>query len=423
MSKVDVVLGSFYGDEGKGKITDYLATDADVSIRATGGDNAGHSVIVDGKKFAMHILPSGILSGHTVGVIGNGTVVNPEILIQEIVNLEKSGYNVKDYLKLSDKAHIILPYHKDLDAMLEEKREKKIGTTKRGIGPAYCDKFERCGIRVEDLYQENFKQRLKENLKSKNKQLVTNGADQIYLFKEIYNEYMKYAEILESYVCDTVTYIHKALESDKKVIAEGAQATLLDIDFGSYPFVTSSSPTIGGIISGSGINHLNIGNVYGVVKAYSCRVGEGPYVTELMDAVGDQIRELGHEYGVTTGRPRRCGWIDMPALLYAKRLNGFTHLALNHLDTIGKLDKFKACFAYEYEGEEVYDFSTNLEFLSKCKPLYKEFEGNFGDVSNCRTYDELPEKAKKYVEFIEDYIGVPIRFIGVGAERDAMIIR
>jgi adenylosuccinate synthase len=422
MSKIDVVLGSFYGDEGKGKITDYLATDANVSIRATGGDNAGHSVIVEGKKFEMHILPSGILSGHTVGVIGNGTVVNPEILIDEIVNLQKAGYNVRDYLKLSDKAHIIFPYHKGMDVMLEEKREHKIGTTKRGIGPAYCDKFERCGVRVEDLYRDNFKQKLKENLKSKNKQLATNGAD-IYPFDKIYDEYMRYAEMLQPYVCDTFTYIHKALEADKKVIAEGAQATLLDIDFGSYPFVTSSSPTIGGIISGSGVSHLDIGNVYGVVKAYSCRVGEGPYVTELTDKVGDQIRELGHEYGVTTGRPRRCGWIDMPALLYAKRVNGFTHLALNHLDTIGKLDKFKACYAYEYEGKEVYDFSTNLEFLSKSKPLYREFDGNFGDISSCRTYEELPEKAKNYVKFIEEYVGLPVKFIGVGAERDAMIVR
>lgn len=422
MSKVDVVLGSFYGDEGKGKITDYLATSADVSIRATGGDNAGHSVIVDGKKFAMHILPSGILSGHTVGIIGNGTVVNPEILIDEIANLKKAGYNVENYLKLSDKAHIIFPYHKGMDAMLEEKREHKIGTTKRGIGPAYCDKFERCGIRVEDLYREDFRGMLKENLKYKNKQLATNGFD-IYLLDEIYDNYMRYAEILQPYVCDTFTYIHKALEADKKIVAEGAQATLLDIDFGSYPYVTSSSPTIGGIISGSGVSHLDIGNVYGVVKAYSCRVGEGPYVTELTDAVGDKIRELGHEYGVTTGRPRRCGWIDMPALLYAKRLNGFTHLALNHLDTIGKLDRFKACYAYEYKGEEVYDFSTNLEFLSKSKPLYKEFKGDFGDISNCRTYEELPEKAKTYVEFIEKYVGLPVKFIGVGADREEMIVR
>ena len=422
MSKIDVVLGSFYGDEGKGKITDYLAVDADVSIRATGGDNAGHSVIVDGKKFAMHILPSGILSGHTVGVIGNGTVVNPEILINEISNLKKAGYDVDDYLKLFDKAHIIFPYHKGMDAMLEEKRKNKIGTTKRGIGPAYCDKFERCGFRMEDLYRENFRERLKENLRFKNKQLVTNGTN-IYLLDEIYDNYMRYAEILQPYVCDTFTYIHKALEADKKIVAEGAQATLLDIDFGSYPYVTSSSPTIGGIISGSGVSHLDIGNVYGVVKAYSCRVGEGPYVTELTDKVGDQIRELGHEYGVTTGRPRRCGWIDMPALLYAKRVNGFTHLALNHLDTIGKLDKFKACYAYEYEGKEVYDFSTNLEFLSKSKPLYREFDGNFGDISSCRTYEELPEKAKNYVKFIEEYVGLPVKFIGVGAERDAMIVR
>lgn len=422
MEKVKCVIGSFYGDEGKGKIIDLLAQDADIAIRATGGDNAGHTIVVQNVKYAMHLIPSGILSGHTIGVICNGVVINPKVLIEEINNLKNHGYDVKNNLKISDKAHVIMPWHKDIDEIKENNRINKIGTTKKGIGPSYCDKYERIGIRVEDLYKNSFLDILREDLNNANFYLKANNYP-TYNLDETYKIYTKYANILKEYVCDTVSFLHNSIENGKKIIAEGAQATLLDIDFGSYPFVTSSNATIGGMITGSGLNHNNIGDVYGVLKAYSSRVGEGPYVTELLDETGDLIRELGHEYGTTTGRPRRCGWLDLVALKYAKRLNGFTHLALNHLDTIGKLPKIKTCYAYKNNGKEVYDFSTNLDFLNNCKPVYKEFDGNFGDISKCKTYDDLPSNAKKYIEYIEEYIGIPVKFIGIGADRDAMIIR
>lgn len=423
MSKLNVVLGCFYGDEGKGKVIDYLSQDADIAVRATGGDNAGHTINVNGVKYAMHLIPSGILSGHTIAVIGNGVVLNPEVLKNEINNLESHGYQVNGNLKISEKAHIILPYHKLMDAALEIKRSSKIGTTGKGIGPAYCDKFERCGLRIEDLYSESFEEKLKELFLLKSSLLDFYGIHQKLDYQKMYDDYRNYAELLKPFVCDTVTYLHKALENNKKVVVEGAQATLLDIDFGSYPFVTSSNPTIGGILTGTGLNQLNIGNTYGVIKAYSSRVGEGPYVTELLDETGDKIRELGHEYGTTTGRPRRCGWLDLVALNYAKRINGLTALAINHLDTIGKFDTFKVCIAYEKEGEAITDFTTNLDVLSKCKPIYKEFEGNFGDISWCKKYEDLPEKAKDYIEYIEEYTNVPVKFIGVGSDREEMIIR
>ena len=427
MSKVDVVIGCFYGDEGKGKVIDYLAGNADVAVRATGGDNAGHTIKVDGVKYAMHLIPSGILSGHTVGVIGNGVVLNPEVLLTEINNLKEHGYDVDNNLKISDKAHVIFPYHRMLDLALEKVRKAKIGTTGKGIGPSYCDKFERSGIRMEDLYAPNFKEKLIEMTESRLALLKFYDPETDYEskmnFDDLFATYTDYANQLKPFVCDTITYLHKALEDDKNVVVEGAQATLLDIDFGSYPFVTSSNPTIGGILTGTGLSAADIGNVYGVIKAYSSRVGEGPYVTELLDATGDRIRELGHEYGTTTGRPRRCGWLDLVTLKYAKRVNGLTGLSVNHLDTIGKFDTIKVCVAYDVEGVETEDFTTNLDVLNKAKPVYKEFAGGWGDISGCKTFEELPENAQKYISFIEEYIGTPAKFIGTGAEREAMIVR
>lgn len=427
MSKVDVVIGCFYGDEGKGKVIDYLAGNADVAVRATGGDNAGHTIKVDGVKYAMHLIPSGILSGHTVGVIGNGVVMNPEVLLEEINNLKEHGYDVDNNLKISDKTHVIFPYHRMLDVALENVRKAKIGTTGKGIGPSYCDKYERSGIRMEDLYAPNFKEKLQEMTESRIALLKFYDPETDYEsklnFDELYATYSDYAKQLKPYVCDAVTYLHKAIEEDKKVVVEGAQATLLDIDFGSYPFVTSSNPTIGGILTGTGLSASDIGNVYGVIKAYSSRVGEGPYVTELLDETGDRIRELGHEYGTTTGRPRRCGWLDLVTLKYAKRLNGLTGLSVNHLDTIGKFDTIKVCVAYDVDGAETEDFTTNLNVLNKAKPVYKEFAGGWGDISGCKTFEELPENAQKYISFIEEYIGTPAKFIGTGAEREAMIVR
>lgn len=427
MSKVDVVIGCFYGDEGKGKVIDYLAGNADVAVRATGGDNAGHTIKVDGVKYAMHLIPSGILSGHTVGVIGNGVVLNPEVLLTEINNLKEHGYDVDNNLKISDKAHVIFPYHRMLDLALEKVRKAKIGTTGKGIGPSYCDKFERSGIRMEDLYAPNFKEKLMEMTESRLALLKFYDPETDYEskmnFDDLFATYTDYANQLKPFVCDTITYLHKALEDDKNVVVEGAQATLLDIDFGSYPFVTSSNPTIGGILTGTGLSASDIGNVYGVIKAYSSRVGEGPYVTELLDATGDRIRELGHEYGTTTGRPRRCGWLDLVTLKYAKRVNGLTGLSVNHLDTIGKFDTIKVCVAYDVDGVETEDFTTNLDVLNNAKPVYKEFAGGWGDISGCKTFEELPENAQKYISFIEEYIGTPAKFIGTGAEREAMIVR
>lgn len=428
MSKVDVVIGCFYGDEGKGKVIDYLAADADIAVRATGGDNAGHTIKVNGVKYAMHLIPSGILSGHTVGIIGNGVVLNPEVLLEEIDNLKAHGYDVEHYLKISEKAHVILPYHRMLDVALEKVRKAKIGTTGKGIGPSYCDKYERCGLRMEDLYAPNFEEKLRELTASRTALLKfydpeNESYDEALNFDKLYAQYRDYAEQLRPYVCDTLTYLHKALEQDQSVVVEGAQATLLDIDFGSYPFVTSSNPTIGGILTGSGLSAADIGNVYGVIKAYSSRVGEGPYVTELLDATGDRIRELGHEYGTTTGRPRRCGWLDLVALKYAKRVNGLTALSVNHLDTIGKFDKIQVCVAYDCNGTQTEDFTTNLSVLNGAKPVYRELEGNFGEISGCATFEELPKAAQDYIRFIEDYIGIPVKFIGTGADREAMIVR
>jgi len=421
MKKVDVVLGSFYGDEGKGKIIDYLSQNADISVRCTGGNNAGHSIEINGKKFAFHLVPSGILNKETIAVIGNGVVIDPKVLIEEIEGIKANGYNVEN-LRISNKAHIIFPYHVQMDKLQEElRKEDKIGTTSRGIGPVYCDKYERCGIRMGELVNKKFEQKLRKNIENKNK------IFKIYNYElidsdEVIKQYNEYAEYLKEYVVDTVTLIHNALEEDKKILCEGAQATLLDIDFGSYPYVTSSSPTIGGICTGSGIGAKYIGEVYGVIKAYSSKVGEGPYLTEQNNEIGDTIRELGHEYGTTTKRPRRCGWLDLVALKYAVMVNGLTGLAINHVDTIGKLDKIKLCVAYEKDEKSTMDFSTDEEYLTNCKPIYEEFEGNFGDISHCKTREELPENAKIYLDRIEEIVKVPIKFIGTGAGRDAMIV-
>lgn len=424
MGKVDVVQGLFYGDEGKGKIIDYLSQKADIAVRATGGDNAGHTIKVDGVKYAMHLIPSGILSGHTIAVIGNGVVVNPEVLLVEIKNLEEHGYDVKNHLKISDKVHIILSYHPMLDKAEENARENKIGTTGKGMGPVFCDKYSRYGLRLEEFYMDGLKERIYGLIADKEKLLSMYKGEPVTLDREkIYKDCLEYKKVLEPYVCDSFSYLHRALEAGKKIVIEGAQATLLDIDFGSYPYVTSSNPTIGGVLAGTGFNHKNIGDVYGVIKAYSSRVGEGPYVTELKDEVGDTIREWGHEYGTTTGRPRRCGWLDLVALKYAIDLNGVDYLCVNHLDTIGRFDKFKVCVGYKIEDEETKFFSTNKIYLENAKPVYKEFEGNFGNISNIRNYDDLPENAKKYVEFIEEYTGCKVKFIGVGAEREEMVIR
>ncbi len=421
MSKVNVVLGTFFGDEGKGKIIDYLSTKADVSVRCSGGNNAGHTINVDGKKFAFHLIPSGILSSNTKAVIGNGVVIDPKVLIEEIDKLHEAGYST-DNLFISNKAHIIMPYHIVLDKLLEEARgDNKIGTTARGIGPAYCDKYERSGIRVEDFVTPKFRNIAKLNIENKNKILQCFGYEPLDA-DSIISEYEGYAKILAPYVKDTINIIHQSLEQNKNILCEGAQATLLDIDFGTYPFVTSSSPSIGGVCTGTGIGAKDIGEVYGVLKAYSSKVGEGPYLTEQDNEIGDTIRELGHEYGTTTKRPRRCGWLDLVALKYASRINGLTGLAVNHLDTVGKLDKIKLCVAYNHNGKISMDYSTNPTYISNCEPIYEEFDGNFGDLSGIKNRSDLPKNAQVYLNRIEEVVKVPIKFIGTGPDRNDMII-
>lgn len=421
MSKVNVVLGTFFGDEGKGKIIDYLSTKADVSVRCSGGNNAGHTINVDGKKFAFHLIPSGILSSNTKAVIGNGVVIDPKVLIEEIDKLHEAGYSTAN-LFISNKAHIIMPYHIVLDKLLEEARgDKKIGTTARGIGPAYCDKYERSGIRVEDFVTPKFREIAKLNIENKNKILQCFGYEPLDA-DSIITEYEGYAKILAPYVKDTINIIHQSLEENKNILCEGAQATLLDIDFGTYPFVTSSSPSIGGVCTGTGIGAKDIGEVYGVLKAYSSKVGEGPYLTEQDNEIGDTIRELGHEYGTTTKRPRRCGWLDLVALKYAARINGLTGLAVNHLDTVGKLDKIKLCVAYNHNGKISMDYSTNPTYISNCEPVYEEFDGNFGDLSGIKNRRDLPKNAQVYLNCIEEIVKVPIKFIGTGPDRNDMII-
>ncbi len=419
--KADVVLGSFYGDEGKGKIIDYLSQKADFAVRCSGGNNAGHSIEIDGKKFAFHLIPSGILNKNTIAVIGNGVVVDPKVLLEEIKNLNENGYDAKN-LRVSDKAHVIFSYHIEMDKLQESLREhKKIGTTCRGIGPAYCDKYERCGIRMGDFVNKRYEEQLRKNLELKNNIFKMYGHEEIDV-EALLEEYNKYADMLKEYVVDTVALLHEAIEQDKKILCEGAQATLLDIDVGSYPYVTSSNPTIGGVCTGTGIGAKYIGNVYGVLKAYSSKVGEGPYITEQNNEIGDKIRELGHEYGTTTKRPRRCGWLDLVALKYSVMINGLTGLAINHVDTIGKLDKIKLCVAYKKDGKTICQYSTDVEEMKKCEPIYEEFEGNFGDISNIKRREDLPENAKKYLNRIEEIVKTPIKFIGTGAGRDSMIV-
>ncbi len=421
MSKVNVVLGTFYGDEGKGKIIDYLSEKADASIRCSGGNNAGHTINVEGKKYAFHLIPSGILNKNTKAIIGNGVVIDPKVLIEEIENLKQNGFTV-DNLYISDKAHIIMPYHVIMDKLQEELRgDRKIGTTARGIGPAYSDKFERAGIRVEDFISERFESIARNNIKKVNNIFKLYGKEEL-AEEETIARYKEYADYLRKYVVDSVDMIHEMLEDNKNIVCEGAQATLLDIDFGNYPFVTSSNPTIGGVCTGTGIGPKYIGEVYGVLKAYSSKVGEGMFMTEQDNEIGDTIRELGHEYGTTTKRPRRCGWLDLVALKYAARINGLTGLAINHVDTIGKLDKIKLCVGYERNGEKTMRFSTNNDYLKECTPIYEEFEGNFGDISNIKSREDLPENAKKYLNRIEEIVNVPIKFIGTGAGREDMIV-
>ena len=425
MAKTVVVVGTQWGDEGKGKVIDFLATQADVVVRGQGGNNAGHTLVVDGKKFALRLIPSGILNSNTINVIGNGIVFDPKGFFEEIEMLESNGISTKN-IKISDRAHIVFPYHKELDGLAEEARgDNKIGTTKKGIGPCYMDKTERSGIRVCDLMdKEIFAKKLKLQVDAKNK-LVTGvyGKEAMFDFDEIYNEFIVYAEKMRPYVEDTTVIVYDAIKANKKVLFEGAQGTLLDLDLGTYPFVTSSHPTSGGFAVGAGVGPNMIKDVVGIVKAYTTRVGEGPFVTELFDETGDRIRTQGHEFGTVTGRARRCGWFDAVIVKYAARVNGLTSISFMLLDVLTGFDKIKICTAYKMGDKIVNNFPASLEDLAKCEPVYEELDGWHEDITKVEKFEDLPENAKKYIARIEELIGVNVDLVSVGPNRTQTIIR
>lgn len=419
-----VLLGTQWGDEGKGKVTDYLARQADMVVRFQGGNNAGHTVVVDNKTFKLHLIPSGILYPGKSCIIANGVVVDPEVLFKEIDGLKKEGIEA-DNLKISFNAHLIMPYHKRLDELQEEKRgQRKLGTTKRGIGPCYMDKIDRSGIRVADLmHPEDFKAVLQEILDYKNLILEQVFNSSGFKLGEIYDSYMKYAESIQPMAADTSLLINEAVDNNKNVLFEGAQGTLLDVDHGTYPFVTSSHPTAGGACVGAGIGPQKITNILGVTKAYTTRVGEGPFPTELKDSIGDAIREAGNEFGTTTGRPRRCGWLDSVILRYSARINGLTGIALTKLDVLDNLSKIKICTSYRYEDNTLVNFPADLRFLEKCEPVCEELPGWQQDTSKVEDYEDLPANAKKYLQRIEELCGVKIKILSVGAGRKQTIVR
>ena len=419
-----VVLGAQWGDEGKGKMTDYLAEEAQVIVRFQGGNNAGHTVEVGDKQYKLHLIPSGILHDDKLNIIGNGVVVDPKALFTEIDYLEREGVKVTpNKLIVSDRAHVIMPYHKILDNLKEKARGKNdIGTTGKGIGPCYTDKFERCGIRICDLIDEEvFKEKLKENIEAKNKYIVNVLSGEELNYDEILKEYLELAERLKPYVQDTSVRLYDEIKEDKTVLFEGAQGMLLDIDYGTYPYVTSSNTTACGVASGSGIGPTMITNAVGIAKAYTTRVGKGPFPTELDNEIGEWIREKGHEYGVTTGRSRRCGWLDTVILKTTVRVSGLTSLCVTKIDTLAGLDKLKVCVGYKFDGKVIDYFPASLKDLEKCEPIYEEFEGWGEEVAEARNYNELPENAKKYLTRIEELTGTKISIVSVGPRRDQTI--
>ena len=418
-----IIVGTQWGDEGKGKIVDYLANKAQYVVRSQGGSNAGHTVVVDNVKYKLRLLPSGILHKDKVCIIGNGVVIEPKVFLSEIDGLIEKKVNMSN-LKISNRAHVLMPYHKILDELQEEDLgENKLGTTKNGIGPCYMDKASRLGIRIVDLMnKEVFAKKLKFNVELKNKLLKKLYNHDGINYEELLKEYLEYAERLRPYVADTTTILNKAIKEKKNILFEGAQATMLDLDHGTYPFVTSSYPAAGGACTGSGVGPRKIDNVIGVVKAYSTRVGEGPFPSELFDDVGQFIRDKGGEYGTVTGRARRCGWLDACVIKYASYINGLDSVAITRLDILDELDKLKICVAYKYNGEILEDYPADLDILSKVEPVYEEFDGWKTSTANIREYDKLPENAKKYLKRLSEVIDTEISIVSVGAGRDETII-
>jgi len=418
-----MVLGTQWGDEGKGKIVDYLAQKADVVVRSQGGNNAGHTVVVDDKAFALRLLPSGILFADKTCIIGSGVVVNPKVLLGEIENIKKQGVQISQ-IELSTRAHVVMPYHVRIDEQDEIlKGDAKIGTTKNGIGPCYADKVNRVGIRMVDLMDEAvFREKLRINLDLKNRLFEKYYGVEGFDYDEILQEYLGYAEQLRPYVKDTDYSANAYVTEGKKVLFEGAQATMLDLDHGTYPFVTSSNPTAGGAVTGSGVGPRRMQNIVGVVKAYTTRVGAGPFPAEQINETGEYLRNTGHEFGTVTGRPRRCGWLDTAVVQYAAMLNSLDYLAITRLDILDQLDKIRICKGYMYKGKELKEYPASLDVLYHVEPIYEEMDGWKTDITHCRTYEDLPANARYYVERISQLVGVPLGIVSVGPNRDQTIV-
>lgn len=422
-----VVVGSQWGDEGKGKITDLLSEEVDIIVRYQGGCNAGHTVVKGEKQFIFHLIPSGILHPGKKCLIGNGVVIDPESLLREIEDLREKGIEIDDNLFMDFKAHVVLPYHKTLDEIKEEKRGKnKLGTTKRGIGPAYVDKIARIGIRMVDLIdKDTLGEKLEINLKEKSEifeklhGIKVSNQDKVELIKK----YQKYGQLLKKYVIDVSLFINQAINEDKKILFEGAQGTLLDIDHGTFPYVTSSAPVAGGACIGTGVGPTKIDKVLGITKAYTTRVGSGPFPTEIEGELGEYLRQKGGEFGATTGRPRRCGWFDAVVVNYAVRINGMESMALTKIDVLSDLNRIKICTAYQYNGELIKEFPVNLETLQNCSPVYEEMEGWKRDISEITTYKNIPPQLKAYISRIEELVKTKIIIVSVGPKRSQTIIR
>lgn len=418
-----VLIGAQWGDEGKGKVTDFLAARADMVVRYQGGNNAGHTVVAEGREFKLHLIPSGILYPDKKCLIGNGVVLDPAVFIDELKSLADKGINT-DNLRISPRAHVIMPYHRKLDACEENRKGAgKIGTTGRGIGPAYMDKAARVGIRMGDLIDpEEFGPRLKQVLEDKNHLLKNVYNEEGFDYGEMLDTYSGYAKYLAKYVADVSVIVNEGIEQGSNILFEGAQGTLLDVDHGTYPYVTSSHPVAAAACLGAGLGPTKINKVVGVAKAYITRVGEGPFPTELKDELGEFLREKGHEFGTTTGRPRRCGWFDGVIARYAARINGLDYLAVTKLDVLTGLDKLRLCTGYRYRGGLLHEFPATLKMLAECEPVYEEMPGWQEDITQVRRYEDLPETARDYLKRISEISRVPIAVIGVGPGREETLI-
>jgi adenylosuccinate synthase len=418
-----VLVGAQWGDEGKGKATDLLGDRVDYVVRYQGGNNAGHTVVIGSEKYALHLLPTGILSKNVIPVIGNGVVIDPAVLLEEIKGLNERGVST-DRLKISSNAHLITPYHRTIDKVTERFLGKsKIGTTGRGIGPAYSDKINRVGIRVQDLFDESIlKKKIEAALHDKNQILTKIFNRKSITTEEVYLEYSNFGKILKPYVCDTSLLLDEAIKSGKNILLEGSQGTLLDVDHGTYPFVTSSNPTSGGAATGSGIGPNKFTRIIGILKAYTTRVGSGPFPTELLDEDGEKLRSIGGEVGTTTGRNRRCGWFDAPIARYSVRINGLTDFFLTKLDVLTGWKKIPVCTSYEVNGKVVTELPSSQSDFHDAKPIYEELPGWSEDISEAKNINELPKNAREYVEYLEKISGAPISAIGVGPARDETIV-